>query len=67
MSVKYICDGCGKEEPAVFYPSNHSSGFHKPELWFQRSDAEGIQVACSRECIEVIAKKTGKTAVVLPI
>ena len=28
---------------------------------------DGTQTACSRECIEVIAEKTNKTSVVLPI
>ena len=39
----------------------------KPPLWYQRSDADGIQLACSRDCIEVTAYRTGKTSVVLPI
>ena len=40
----------------------------KPRHWFQRSDPDGdTQVACSRECISIVAKKTGKTSVVLPV
>lgn len=66
MSSEYICDGCGKREPAVFYP-NGDREWHKPSLWFQRADEDGIQDACSRECIEKIAAKTGKTACVMPI
>jgi hypothetical protein len=38
----------------------------KPSSWFARSDAEGRQDACSRECIERVAAKTKTTAVVLP-
>jgi hypothetical protein len=39
----------------------------KPRDWFSRSDDDGTQVACSRECIDKIAEKTGKTRVILPI
>lgn len=63
MACKFICDGCGKEEPAT---QTHTD-FHKPRLWFQRSDKDGIQVACSRDCIEKISEKTGKTGLVLPV
>jgi len=66
MSVKYVCDGCGKEENAVFIKSNPTQ-WHKPEDWFQRSDQDGIQDACDRSCIEDIAKKSGKTCLVVPI
>lgn len=63
MDCKFICDGCGKECSGEYF--NHS--WHKPPSWYERSDADGVQTACSRECIEKIAKKTGKTSVVLPI
>ena len=62
MACKYICDGCGKEAPA-----ERTHNWFKPSSWFQRSDDDGIQDACSRECIQKIAAKTGKTDVVLPI
>jgi hypothetical protein len=63
MACKFICDGCGKEEQG-----EHGRGsWFKPRVWFERSDDDGIQTACSRACIETIAKKTGKTSVVLPI
>ena len=65
MSAKYTCDGCGKEAPAAFFP-NGEPGWHKPVSWYQRQDKDGIQDACSRECIEKIAEKSGKTKVVLP-
>lgn len=35
--------------------------------WYERSDDEGIQTACSIECVDKIAEKTGKTNIVLPI
>lgn len=60
---KFVCDGCGKEEPA----DHNGRDFLKPRDWYKRSDADGIQVACSRPCIEKIAAKTGKTACVLPV
>ena len=63
MSVIYICDGCGKQEPALDMPH----GAFKPPNWFARGDKDGTQYACSRECIEIVAKKTGKTDLVLPI
>ena len=66
MACKYICDGCGKEVSATSYAGNTSRWF-KPHNWFQRSDADGIQDACSRECVDKIAAKTGKTSVVAPL
>lgn len=62
--VEYTCDGCGKKQ-AVF--STRGGDFLKPRDWFVRTDDDGTQVACSRECIKVIAEKTGKTSVILPI
>jgi hypothetical protein len=64
MSCEFICDGCGKREPAGH---NQHGDWFKPRSWFQRSDKDGIQVACCRSCIDKIAEKTGKTSVVLPI
>ena len=64
MSCKYTCDGCGKEAPAIHY--GHG-GWSKPYDWYQRSDEDGPQDACSRECIDRIAATSGKTGVVLPI
>lgn len=63
MSAEIICDGCGRRQPME---SSHGNWF-KPHTWFERSDNDGIQSACSRACIEKIAKTSGKTAVVLPI
>lgn len=64
MSCEYICDGCGKR--AAGFPLI-PAGWAKPRDWFQRGDKDGIQDACSRACIDTIAKKTGKTGVVLPL
>jgi hypothetical protein len=63
MSAISICDGCGKQEP-MFYANG---AWHKPSDWFQRADADGAQLACSRPCIDKVAEKTGKTSVVIPI
>jgi hypothetical protein len=61
MACEFICDGCGKRQSASF-----NGDWMKPHSWFQRADKDGVQDACSRECIEKIAKKTNKTSVVLP-
>lgn len=63
MAAKWICDGCGKERPGE--PAG--GRFLKPSGWYERSDADGIQTACSRRCIDRIAAETGKTGTVLPI
>ncbi len=63
MGCEYICDGCGKRESA----EKGERGYIKPWNWFQRSDKDGIQVACSRRCIENVAEKSGKTRVVFPV
>lgn len=63
MSAESICDGCGKREEMI----NIGCTWYKPDLWFERSDGNGIQTSCSRECIDKISKKTGKTDLVLPI
>ena len=64
MTVEFVCDGCGKRAPAVYGASGDA---FKPSSWFQRSDEDGPQHACSRACIDVVAKKTGKTDAILPI
>jgi hypothetical protein len=63
MAAKIICDGCGKEAPMIQRYGN----FFKPEDWYIRADKDGTQVACSRECITVIAEKTGKTDAIFPV
>lgn len=61
---EFICQGCGKR-------ANGENGagcdFHKPHAWYARKDGDGVQVACSRECIDRIAGASGKTRVVLPL
>lgn len=63
MACKFICDGCGKEIKVGRFPG----GYFPPHSWFSRSDDDGGQEACSRECIKKIAAATGKTDIVLPI
>lgn len=66
MAAEIVCDGCGKRESMVFW-KHGDHGWQKPAVWFQRQDEDGIQDACSRECIDEIAKKSGKTKCILPI
>lgn len=66
MSAIIICDGCGLRAPMESGGVGNSQWF-KPRSWFERSDEDGIQSACSRECIDKIATKTGKTRVIIPI
>ena len=63
MACKFICDGCGHEAPGYY----NGRDWFKPHSWFERSDEDGPQDACSRQCIDKIAEKSGKTDVVLPI
>ena len=62
MACKYICDGCGKEESAT----EINGKYHKPSSWFIRGDKDGVQVACSRTCIEKISEKTGVKKAICP-
>lgn len=62
MACEFICDGCGKRQQVGWF----LSGWFKPSSWYERSDKDGSQIACSRECIAKIAEKTGKTDVVAP-
>ena len=64
MGVIFICDGCSKQAVGRDTVLN---GFRKPDEWYQRSDKDGTQVACSRLCVARIAEKSGKTSVILPI
>jgi len=58
MAAEIECDGCGNTA-AMHFANGH---WHKPDLWFQRSDDDGVQTACSLDCISKIAEKTGKRA-----
>lgn len=60
----FTCDGCGTKSPGDCL---HNGRWVKPDAWFQRTDGDGTQLVCSRPCIDVVARKTGKTRVVLPI
>ena len=64
MSAESICDGCGKRPPMT---NDKLGQWHKPNDWYERTDEDGTQTACCRECINRIAENTGKTALVLPI
>lgn len=63
MACEFICDGCGKRAAGKATTQGY---WFKPHDWYERSDKDGTQTACSRECIDRIAEKTGKTRVVLP-
>lgn len=64
MTCKFVCDGCGKEQPAY---ANRFGDWFKPSQWYQRSDDTGTYVTCSRECIDKLAEKTGMSKLVLPV
>jgi len=53
------CMGCNRTATCP-------DGQSKPWDWFIRTDEDGDQIACSRPCIDIIAKESGKTQVVLP-
>ena len=60
---EFTCQGCGKKAPGAHY----NLSWHKPHEWFERGDEDGVQTACSRGCIDIIAEKSGKTSCVLPL
>lgn len=62
--VIFVCDGCDKREDGFF---GRSANALKPPSWFVRADDDGVQLACSRPCIDKVASKSGKTAVVMPV
>jgi len=62
--VTWECCGCGKRAHGSFGRGMES---FKPHDWFSRRDDEGVQVTCSRECIDKVATASGKTGCVLPI
>lgn len=64
MSAYWKCDGCGLVRRGAM---SGDKRWVKPWEWFSRADAEGIQDACSRDCVDAIAAKTGKSRVVLPL
>jgi len=62
--VTFRCDGCGALAAGSF---SRGGNWLKPQSWFERSDKDGAQLACSRACIDKVAKDSGKTGCVLPI
>lgn len=64
MSTIFVCDGCGKRTEPRF--SKWS-----PNDWFSKKEVVGMTEmtyhACSRECIEVVAKKFNTSHLVLPV
>lgn len=60
MGMISVCDGCGKQEPAVAI--NHH--WYKPHFWYERSPRDEknvILTGCGRKCIEKVeAKRKGK-------
>lgn len=64
MATEWICDGCGERRLGI---AGRDGRWHKPSSWFERSDDDGIQVACSRQCIDKIADESGKSNLVMPI
>lgn len=64
MSVEFICDGCGKRAPGNVIAWGND--IYKPDKWFQRSDKNETQHACSRECIEKIAIDKGTSRITVP-
>lgn len=57
------CDGCSTKANARIGPRGEVL---KPSSWYQREDIDGVQIACSRACVSVIAKASGKTNMVMP-
>ena len=83
MATEWICDGCGKRTPGIPQPSGHwfkpETWFERnlsvledgtESMPFDRR-GEGrfktILVACSRECVALVAEKTKTSATILPI
>ena len=64
MAAESICDGCGKRAPML---AGRDGRWRKPRNWYERSDEDGIQTACSRECIDKIADESGKSRVILSL
>lgn len=60
----FRCDGCGRTEPGY---ANRGGSWFTPSHWYQRTDDDGTQIACSRACIELIATQSSKTGVVVPV
>lgn len=57
--IEVTCDGCGRKQTV--------KRFDKPREWFSREDDDGVQLACSRQCIRKTAEATGKSGLVMPL
>jgi hypothetical protein len=63
MTIKYICDGCGRDSKGQFNGIN----MFMPDEWFSKNTDDGVIHACCRECIEKVNNKRGENTLVLPI
>lgn len=59
MAVEFICDGCGKREPADVT----GDVIRIPDNWFGRHAANTAESVCSRACAETIDKKEGRKVI----
>ena len=69
MSAESICDACGKRFPMR---TGQLGTWHKPSHWYERTDfPEGkppkTWTACSRECIDKLAKEQSVPETIRPI
>lgn len=75
MAAEIICDGCGRRAPMIV---GATGNWYKPGNWYERTqfqeDAGGRLgrpvrnwTACSRECIEKLAKEDKSHGLVLPV
>ena len=58
----FVCDGCGRRGTGFL----HHGKWAKPPHWYSREDENGVQLACSRECVKAVAALTGAPSMVLP-
>ena len=63
MTVKYICDGCGKES---FGECNGLDTF-KPRSWFARIEGKKELHACCRECTDRANHNSNNPKPIIPI
>ena len=57
------CQGCGRIGRMW---CNDFGQWFDPRSWYSRRDDDGVQIACSRECIGKVSKASGKHDVVAP-
>ena len=72
MSTQYTCDGCGRTQQGIWNghkwdrPLVDSGKRGGGNFWWERQDEDGIQHACSHECIDKTDQKSGKRNWVFP-